>query len=284
MRVYGDNVPAEFDAPRRERAVLEWLEARKLPAPRLVASGAEPCPHALLDWIDGASLAPTKVDDAVLRQLGAALRELHSASVPNRQGDEQEQRWHEALEWSGDTTLLEAAEFDAPTIAAAAAAGDAESDDPLQLAQLAESLRSTWTAAETLASALQDEFAALPRAVVVHGDAHVGNVLVRDSNSVRFVDWEAAHIGNAFDDIASVASVVFPPLDDARRALLFDAAGVARDADSQRAFELFLFRKRARATNALARAAMKSPDNAQLVRGAHFFVSQLAASISSLSQ
>jgi len=91
------------------------------------------------------------------------------------------------------------------------------------------------------ATQCMNEWAALPaaRAVVCHGDLHALNV-VQSAGSLRLLDWEYAHVSDAYWDLAGwCANADFT--ESARRRLLMCYLGGAPSGQQWRRLELLLW-------------------------------------------
>jgi aminoglycoside phosphotransferase (APT) family kinase protein len=179
-RVWHPDALAELGVDMHAEVAAQRLAAEHGLAPPVLAF--EPAARLMrMPWIEGAPLEPDWPQRAsrraAMRDVLERLRAVPAASLP-------------PLDLSARVQLLHARL--AVRDAARAAAHSAAVEGTLA------AWRCAWQAAPARAGR------ATPR--LVHGDLTPGNILVREDGSLLLLDWEYAHAGGPWDDLAALCA------------------------------------------------------------------------------
>ena len=178
-----------FSLPLQHLVAKLHLAEVNAPDPQPTITGALHASHgpflfALYTFIQGETLADAyPMAPRLVRKIGQALADLHTIQLP------------EALQQQSPQDRL-AAPFDADLLSDVAALGSISSHDAPYLQRLREV---TWPRREQIRAflALYQEYASKAQqtpvsAVICHGDAWGGNMILAPSGQLMLLDWESA--------------------------------------------------------------------------------------------
>eukprot|EP01124_Arcella_intermedia_P007593 TRINITY_DN14682_c0_g1_i1.p1 TRINITY_DN14682_c0_g1~~TRINITY_DN14682_c0_g1_i1.p1 ORF type:complete len:347 (+),score=87.35 TRINITY_DN14682_c0_g1_i1:27-1067(+) len=242
-----------------------------------------PAPFAVISFVEGEGLAPGGVR-AVLKEIAGSLRRVHQVGLPPDAPGE----GGAALETPAD---LAASPSLSPTLPSLSEADRHLLDEKLtaSLAPLAEKLSQThkfaslgraildlWGKASEVSSKHLARFQAAPRETLVHGDAHCGNLL-KAGEELTWIDWEAAHRGHPYEDLASFVVVAFPPFSREEEGEFLKVYG--EEMLDELLFGLFKMRKMVRIVYSLGECVVEQGEGVspQISGGLQFFVNMCTA-------
>lgn len=182
-----------------EYRVLQAVEACGVPVPKTYTCFDDLAgkPAFLMSWIDAEGASRRIVNDAALSdarrslptQMGAALAAMHAlptASLQNLAGAAHLADFGRAGDVAQNVTTRLAARLDDSGFAA-----------PAIEAGLA------WLRAHAAAiDAIDASGGEQGQGVLVHGDFRIGNLLVDQTGLAAVIDWETAHLGSRYEDLA----------------------------------------------------------------------------------
>jgi len=123
------------------------------------------------------------------------------------------------------------------------------------------------------------------RNVFVHGDAHCGNILYDESDkTLRFIDWESAHVGNVLEDLSAMTTVIYPLFtEEEEKDFLnqyFQGTNEIINPEMMVLYHLYKFKKLTLIVAFLLKGLMKLQEKGeefpqQLTGGLRFFIGQL---------